>query len=78
MARATLVRTVDDSHQIWRITDIDPKNPKVSYGAVTYPNSDRLFIVTGARKRPVSEATATKVGPAIRAAIDQAKKDTTS
>lgn len=44
-----------------------------TYRATTYPDSDLIFIETGARRVPVTGMNATKLTPIIRAAIERAR-----
>lgn len=44
-----------------------------SYVAITYPESDRVFLETAAKRRPVSPLVARRIMPQVRAALSKAE-----
>lgn len=45
-----------------------------SYYVTTYPNSELIFIETSSKRRPVSERIGSRIGPVIRAAIQEVNR----
>jgi hypothetical protein len=59
----------------WRINfPSTPKKDGATYWATTYPNSDLVYVTTGAKRRPISKNVGRKLIPTIKAAIDAAIK----
>lgn len=44
-----------------------------TYFAITYPDSDQLAIETAAKRRPVAQGVAMRIGDQVRQAIEAAK-----
>lgn len=72
--RAKRVRHTDGVQTVWLVEwPSTAHNAGRSYYVTTYPNSDLIFIETSSKRRPVSERIGSRIGPAIRAAIQEAR-----
>lgn len=80
MTKATIRATKSRESKastLWCIEWIYPPMSGIwgsTYWATTYPDSDQIYLQTGAKRRHVATGQATKLLPLVRSAIEQARQ----
>jgi hypothetical protein len=70
---AELVLAHPSGNKLWLVKwPSTPQKSGKSYYVTTYANSERIFLETAAKRRPVSETVGRRIHPQVRDAIARA------